>query len=249
MRRILYVWRGFEFYSYTVMLYFGLLAGIIVGNQAAHHLGIEPFRVFIAQLALIPLGIIGARALHAAYYWSTYFKAPRRLLYFHLGGADQFGAYALAIAGSVFVLKSLKLPFLAFWDINILSLLTLMFITRFGCLLNGCCSGRVTHGVWGMKLTNYKGVTCYRIPIQLLEASWTAIVIVSSVLIWPYLGSEGALFCFASASYCIGRIVLDGFREECFRWLGPITVHQGIYSLILMFCCVLLIVIWTKDTL
>jgi len=63
MRRILYVWKGFEFYSYTVMLYFGLLAGIIVGNQAAHHLGIDPFSVFIAQFALIPLGFIGGRAV------------------------------------------------------------------------------------------------------------------------------------------------------------------------------------------
>jgi prolipoprotein diacylglyceryltransferase len=227
------------------MLYFGLLTGIIVGNQAAHHLGIDPFRVFIAQFALIPLGVIGARALHAASYWSTYFKAPRRLLYFHLGGADQFGAYALTIAGSLFVLKLLELPFLAFWDINILSLLTLMFITRFGCLLNGCCSGRVTHSVCAMKLSNYKGVTCYRIPIQLLEASWVVIVIVFSVLICRHFAFQWALFCFASASYCMGRIVLDGFREECVRWLGPITVHQCIYSLLLMFCCVLLIVIWT----
>jgi phosphatidylglycerol---prolipoprotein diacylglyceryl transferase len=245
MRRILYVWKGFEFYSYTVMLYFGLLAGIIVGNQAAHHLGIDPFRVFIAQYALIPLGFIGGRAMFAASCWSAYSKSPGRLLHFNLGGSDQFGAYALTIAGSVLVVNLLKIPFLDFWDINILSLLTLMFVTRFGCLLNGCCSGRVTHSGWGMKLSNHKGVVCYRIPIQLLEAGWTVIVIVSSVLIWPSLGSPGALFCFASASYCIGRIALDGFREECCPWLGPITVHQGIYSLLLVFCCVLLIVIWT----
>ena len=160
MRRILYVWKGFEFYSYTVMLYFGLLAGIVVGNQAAHHLGIDPFRVFIAQFALIPLGFIGGRAVFAASCWSAYSKSPRRLLHFSLGGSDQFGAYALTIAGSVFVVNLLKIPFLAFWDINILSLLTLMFVTRFGCLLNGCCSGRVTHSGWGMKLSNHKGVTC-----------------------------------------------------------------------------------------
>ncbi|MGH7800133.1 MAG: prolipoprotein diacylglyceryl transferase family protein [Thermodesulfobacteriota bacterium] len=123
--------------------------------------------------------------------------------------SNQFGTYAITIAGSALALKLLKIPFLAFWDVNILSLLTLIFITRFGCLLNGCCSGRPTHSAWGIELSNYEGVTCRRVPMQLLEASLVAIVIVFSVSIWPYLPFEGALFCTASASYCIGRIVLD----------------------------------------
>lgn len=220
------------------MLYFGLLAGIILGNLGAHYSGIDPFKAFLAQFALIPIGIIGARAMHAVSYWSVYSTAPRRLLHFHLGGGDQFGTYAFTIAGSVFVLKLMGIQFWTFWDVNIISLLTLMFVTRFGCLLNGCCSGRPTLSRWGIKLSNSKCVKCNRIPVQLLEAGWVAIVITFSLLIWPYVHFEGALFLVASAAYCVGRIFLDGFREDCLRWLGPITVHQGLYSTILVFCCV-----------
>ena len=199
MRRILYVWKGFEFYSYTVMLYFGLLAGILVGNQAAHHLGIDPFTVFIAQFALIPLGFIGGRAVFAASCWSAYSKSPRRLLHFNLGGSDQFGAYALTIAGSVFVVNLLKIPFLAFWDINILSFFINSYVRHPLWMSVERLLLRPRDAQWlGNELSNHKGVTCYRIPIQLLEAGWTAIVIVSSALIWPVprLSRCAFLFCF-----------------------------------------------------
>jgi phosphatidylglycerol---prolipoprotein diacylglyceryl transferase len=241
MRRILFVWKGFEFYSYSVLLYFGLLAGILFGNFGAHYLRMDPFKIFVAQFALIPIGIIGARAIHAVSYWSVYSKALPRLFHFHRGGGDQFGTYVFTFAGSIFLLKLLGIPFWTFWDLNIIALLILMLITRFGCLLNGCCSGRPTSSRWGMKLPNSQGVKCNRVPMQLLEGGWVTIVIIASVFLWPHLNIQGSIFFIASAAYGLGRIVLDGFREDCSRLLGSITVHQCLYGVVMMVCAVSLI--------
>ncbi len=53
MRRILFRWRGVTVWSYPAMLYVGLVAGVVAGNVAAHVVGIDAFRAYVATLVLI----------------------------------------------------------------------------------------------------------------------------------------------------------------------------------------------------
>ncbi len=72
MHPILFQWRGVKVWSYPAFLYFGLCAGIVAGNAAAHAAGTDAFGVFVATLLLIPAALAGSRILYVTAHWSYY---------------------------------------------------------------------------------------------------------------------------------------------------------------------------------
>src|SRR5262252_1173754 len=73
------------------------------------------------------------------------------------GNAAAYGALALMLPLSVPVLSLLGLRLGDFWDAATFTILVGMIFTRLGCLLNGCCAGRVVKQ-WGIRLPNRAGV-------------------------------------------------------------------------------------------
>ena len=232
MRRVLFHFRGRPIHSYPAMLYVGLVAGVVAGNYAAHVAGLDAFRVYAATIALIIPSLAGARLLHVASHWSVYRLDRPRIWNLSEGGMAQYGGLVLGVPLSVPMLAALELPFGAFWDIGSFTMLVGMVFTRFGCLLNGCCSGRPST-MWGsLYLPNRMGICEKRIPTQLLEAGWATVLLVSSVVIWQRLPFPGALFLFVVAGYASGRLVLESTREV--RTAGRrFTIHHAISLLII----------------
>ena len=132
MRPVLFYWRGIPIHSYPAMLYVGLIAGVVVGNIAAHAMGLDAFRVYVATILLIVPAIVGARLLHVVAHWKFYWKNPRRIWDRAEGGYGMYGGLPLALLLAVPVLYALRLPFGAFWDVGILSILTGMIFARVG---------------------------------------------------------------------------------------------------------------------
>jgi prolipoprotein diacylglyceryltransferase len=83
-----------------------------------------------------------------------------------------------------------------------------------------------------MYLPNHEGVWDKRIPTQLLEASWAAMLLLVAVRIWQSLPFHGALFMFAAAGYASGRLLLESTRDGR-RANGRFTVHHAISLLII----------------
>jgi phosphatidylglycerol:prolipoprotein diacylglycerol transferase len=108
-----------------------------------------------------------------------------------------------------------------------------MIFTRVGCLLNGCCAGRPSDSWCALFLPDAGGHWERRMPTQLLEAGWATLLLVSSVLIWPRLPFDGALFLFVSAGYAAGRLGLESMRDGG-RSSGSFTVHHGISVFIIL---------------
>jgi phosphatidylglycerol:prolipoprotein diacylglycerol transferase len=152
------------------MLYIGLVAGIVAGNAAAHAAGIDAFRAYVATCILIVPALIGARLLHVAIHLPLYRQNRGRIWNRNEGGASQYGGYALALPVSVPVLAVLRLPFGAFWDTAMFTILVAMIFGRVGCLLHGCCAGRPCESLLSIYLPNHKGEWEKRIPLQCLEA-------------------------------------------------------------------------------
>lgn len=232
MKRVLFQWNGFVVYSYPVMLYIGLVAGVIVGNYAAHASGVDALRVFVATFVLIIPALAGARLLHVASHWDWYRVNRGEIWNRKQGGAAQYGGLLLAVPLSVPLLAAMKLPFGAFWDIGAVTMLTGMIFTRVGCLMNGCCAGRPSD-VWGsMYLPDYAGVWAKRVPTQILEAAWASVLLAASILLWPRLPFRGALFVFVVAGYACGRLLLESTRDS--RPAGQaFTIHHGISLLLI----------------
>ena len=211
MRPVLLRWRGLTFWAYPTFLYFGLVAGVVAGNAAAHASGLDPFRVFVATFSLIPAALLGARLLYVVCHWTLFRGNLRRIWTRSDGGAAQYGGLLLGIPLSWPVLALLDLPFGAFWDIGAFTILVGMILTRVGCLLNGCCGGRPSP--WGINLPNRAGVWTRRVPTQCLEGSWAATLLAGAILLWGAMPFAGALFAFVVGGYCCGRLVLESLRD------------------------------------
>ena len=214
MRRILFQWRGLTIWSYTALLYVGLVAGVVAGNLAAHTAGIDAFRTFVATMVLIPAALVGARLLYVACHWTLYRENLPRLWSRNDGGAALYGGLPVAFLLSVPLLTVLQLPFGAFWDVATFTILVGMVFGRIGCLMNGCCSGRPSSAWLSMDLPNHMGVRERRIPTQCLEAGWAAVLLACAMTVWRWLPFPGASFLLFLAATASGRLLLESTREQ-----------------------------------
>ena len=213
MRPVLFRWRGFTFWSYPTMLYVGCVLGVVGGNAAAHASGLDAFRVWVATFVLLGVALIGARLLFVATQWSRYRHDLRRIWNRTEGGAAQYGGLLLAVPVSWPLLTVMGVPFGAFWDVGVLTILIGMIFTRVGCQLNGCCAGRPVK-TFGLNLPNHHGIWQRRVPTQAFEAAFASLLLVTAVKVWPQMPFPGALFLFVAGSYAAGRLVLESARER-----------------------------------
>jgi prolipoprotein diacylglyceryltransferase len=214
MRRVLFRWRGITVWSYPAMLYLGLLFGVAAGNVAAHAAGLDALHVWVATILLIIPALIGARLLFVASEWRYYRRHPQKIWARSEGGFMMYGAVPVMLLCSAPLLRVLHIGFGAFWDVSTFTILVGMIFTRAGCLLNGCCGGRETHGWFGVRLPNTHGVWQRRIPTQMLEATSALVLLGVAVSMWGRTPFPGALFLLIILSYAGARLVLELARER-----------------------------------
>jgi phosphatidylglycerol---prolipoprotein diacylglyceryl transferase len=214
MHPVLFKWRGITVWSYPFMLYVGLCLGVLAENIAAHVAGINALRVYVATLILIVPALVGARLLYVAEEWPSYRENPRRIWDRSEGGYIMYGGLPLALLISVPLLRALHLSLPVFWDAATFTILVGMFFGRIGCLLNGCCAGRPSTTWMGFYLPNHNGVWEKRIPTQLLESAWAAVLLAFAAVVWRSLPFPGALFLLVALGYASGRLLMEFARER-----------------------------------
>ncbi len=227
------------------MLYLGLVTGVVAGNAAAHAAGVDAFRVYVAMLILIAAGLAGARLLYVATHWALYRRDRRRIWNRREGGAAQYGGLLVALPLSVPLLRALHLGLGDFWDVAVFTVLILMIFGRIGCLLNGCCAGRLSKSWLSVYLPNHQGVWDWRIPTQCLEAGWGAVLLLCAIAVRKWLPFPGALFLVVAAGYAAGRLGLESTREQK-SGAARFTIHHGISAAMLVLSLVTLTARWPK---
>ena len=208
------------------MLYVGTVVGIWYGHAAAQRMGLDAFRVWLATLMLFSVALLGARLLFVITHWSWYQRDLSRIFDRRQGGAAQYGGLLVAVPISWPLLRVVGVPFGAFWDVAIQTILVAMIFTRVGCLLNGCCAGRPST-ILGVHLPNHHGVWQRRVPTQILEGLFASVLLIVAIVTWPLLPFSGGLFLLVTGLYATGRVPLESARERE-PGEGPFTVHHGI---------------------
>ena len=196
------------------MLYIGLLCGVMAAVTAAGAAGISPLRTYTATILLLIPALAGARLLWIASHWTYYRSHLRDVWNRSQGGFMMYGGLPFALLSSIPLLRALHLNFGRFWDVSAFTILVGMMFTRFGCLCNGCCSGRRTSNWIGVSLPNHQGVWEKRIPNQILEALCAAILLVVALAIWGRMPFPGALFLIVVLGYSGTRFAMEFLRER-----------------------------------
>jgi len=138
---------------YGVMTALGFLAGIWTANRRAARVGIAPEKITDLALWLIVGSLIGARALYVITFWREQFAAnpfPEIFMIQH-GGQVFYGGLIGASLAFILYSRFRKLPLWKGADILAPSVALGYFFGRIGCLLNGCCFGRVCDLPWAIR--------------------------------------------------------------------------------------------------
>jgi phosphatidylglycerol:prolipoprotein diacylglycerol transferase len=154
------------------------------------------------------------------------------------------GGLPLALLLAIPLLPALNLHFGAFWDVAGFTILVGMVVTRVGCLLNGCCSGRPTQSWLGLNLPDHTGVRARRIPTQILEAAWAVLILLAASLTWKWFPFPGGVFLAVMGSYAAGRLVLESTREQTPR--GGITAGHWVSGAMVLSAVATLTALWPK---
>ena len=130
------------------------------------------------------------------------------------------GGVPCMLLASVWLLPAVGVDFWDFWDVSSFCILVGMTVTRFGCLMNGCCCGRPARGPFAVWLPDEWGRWQHRIPMQMLEAAWAVVLLCGAVAFWPRLTVSGSLFLLTVAGYAAGRLALQPLRSYRERFRG-----------------------------
>jgi phosphatidylglycerol---prolipoprotein diacylglyceryl transferase len=187
--------------------------------------------VWAATLLLLPTALLGARLLYVASHFSVYVHEPKRFWRRSEGGLALYGAVPVMLLCSLPILHWMGVPFWRFWDVSVFCILVGMIFARVGCLLNGCCAGRPTQGLLGLRLRDHNGIAVRRIPTQILEAAWAFLLLVAAGVSWRKSSPGGELFLLILGAYALGRIVLQLWRASRPR-VGRVDLQQAISVLV-----------------
>lgn len=172
------------------------------------------------SLIIMITGFVGGRLMHVFYENFEYYQEDyRRILYFWDGGFVFYGGAVLAGLFGVLYLEW-KTPKNTELYLDLVApVISFSYaVGRVGCLLAGCCYGKFCELPWAIS---------GRHPTQLYASFWEAgilCILLGVESISPkhrrphFLGKSGSVFYLWMILHGLGRLVMEGFRED-FR--GP----------------------------
>jgi len=133
--------------SYKIFLCIGIYVAILLSAAVAAGTGISPLRMGAGCLLCAVVGMIGARAYHLALHWRVYrtHRFRQEVWNPERGGWSVFGGL-LILPFSLTLDPLLGIPLPVFWDHMAIGIVCGGAWIRFGCICNGCCAGRESHG-------------------------------------------------------------------------------------------------------
>ncbi len=233
---ILFKLGSFPIRSYDVFLLVGAALGVFIASREARRLGFSKHEIITFDCAVIPaaflLGFLNGWLFDLDFYGVLLrgnFYVPFTLV--------SFGIILGALLTGWFFAKRRKKSIGQTLDLVTLSLPIILFFSRIGCLLNGCCYGRETSGFGGVYLPGAFGVWAYRYPTQIMLLCLDA-----GLFIWlwsvrkrkSYEGSSTLNFLIV---FSIGRLLIDPFRDLPLLF-GVFSLHQ-LASLVILIATVL----------
>jgi len=207
--------------AYGVMLAVGFIVATIVGMYRFREQYRDPNIVLDFVLAAVIGGILGARLFYVLGHWSYFAKNPREIFTGNLQGLVFYGGLILGLGLTMIVGKWRKQRFWNTLDLAGLCVPIALAIGRIGCLLNGCCYGKITSLPWGIRYPTYVqkthqlvNIAGRRHPTQIYELILD--VVLFGLLWWSRdsFEREGTTFWLFVMGYGAIRFFVEFFRDH-----------------------------------
>jgi len=219
----------FTIYSYGLMLAIAFFVAATLARAQAKRQNINPDTIFNFTFTLFISGIIGARLFFVIENLDYYIKEPLEIIMLQHGGLSWFGGLICAIFVGAIILKKQKLGVYKILDLIVPFVALGQSIGRIGCLLNGCCFGRVSEN--GLYFPAHGEVL---IPTQI----YSSLVLIFIFIFLRFLQNRphrsGQIFFSYLFLYSLKRFFIEFWRADNDVILFGLTLFQFIS--IAIFC-------------
>lgn len=209
-------------YSYGVFLAAAYIAALQFGLRRADHAGLNGQRVMDLGILAIITALVGAKLLLFFVDFDRFTSDPAQLMVLLKSGGVFYGGLLLAVPMSWWYIRRHKLPLWTTCDLFAPGIALAQGVGRLGCLLAGCCYGKVTDLPWGITFTSTLAAANVGTPLeialhptQIYEAA-AALLILGALLVgerhWrPF---PGRTFWTYLLLYGTVRLVIEFYRGD-----------------------------------
>lgn len=254
MKSILFHLGPLTIYSYGAVLVMAFVMALVILMKRGPKAGIEKQIIYDIGISAIVGGLFGARVAYVGFHWSEFSGNLLEIWMIHKGGLAFYGSFIGGVITLLIFLKYKKIPFLKVADVMIPAVALGHGIGRLGCLMNGCCYGKLTTCIFGITFPAgslpaiHYGVNHIIHPTQVYESF--LLVILFFVLLWidRHKKFEGQTFVSYVLIYPAIRFCMEYFRgDNPFIVPRILTLYQGISLMIFTAGITLLIILKRKS--
>ena len=142
------------------MVALGFMVGLWTASRRGLLVGVPAEKILDLGPWLILGAIAGARTLYVISYWHEEFSGQplREIFMVQKGGLVFYGGLIGSSLACIIYARVKNLPLWKFADILAPSVALGYFFGRIGCLMNGCCFGRVCELPWAIRFPNQSAI-------------------------------------------------------------------------------------------
>jgi len=216
-------------YSYGVMISLAILVAALAMYYEAPREKIDPEIVLEAIVVGALFGLIGSRLLFVLLNWELFSGRLLTVFFTRFEGLSFYGAFFGGALALFVWSRRRKVNFYKMADFMAPYLALGYAFGRIGCLLNGCCFGKVSAIPWALPAAAADNLL--RHPVQLYAAAGAIVIFIVLKLLRKVRPFTGFNLLILAALYGALRFTTEFFRDEPQTWLGLTTAQQ--FSLLL----------------
>lgn len=155
MLRVIYIDMGnqiYELHTYPLMLGLALCFAIIFLPYTFKKVGLAFDKRIMALISIIIFALLFARGVYFILY-PQQLNSLKQLFEFKAHNFTLYGGILGALLTVLILSKLWDFSLLKWMDHTIIVVSGSLLLSRIGCLLNGCCFGKVTKMPWGIPMT------------------------------------------------------------------------------------------------
>jgi phosphatidylglycerol:prolipoprotein diacylglycerol transferase len=232
-------------HSYGLLIALGIVAAFYITLRKSKKFGVDMDKLSSLFIWVIVAAFVGGKLFFFLEDIDKYVSNPAAIRGAMGGGFVFYGSLIFAIPTIVLWLRKQKIPVRPFLDILAFVGPVVHSFGRVGCLLAGCCHGKVCDSWIGITFSNpdslaaIKNVSLY--PTQLFDIAVNLTILVVIYFIQKKQKFDGQLFLIYLMMYAVGRSIVEIYRGDEARGFildGVVSHSQFIAVCILIICAI-----------
>lgn len=246
--------------TYDIFIFLSIVTGFLLSFKVLKQNGLSLKAILLIYTLITFSFLFGARALNYAIQYKTYSEIGISFFTFRLAYFSLYGGIIFSFLVLLLLIKKLHLDYYDVLDKLSPCFLISFFIMKIGCLLNGCCYGKITDSWFSIPLpikeqarlsqntfasSLFGNISMRVYSAQLMEGIGALLIIIILFLLRKKL-LQGETFLLSAMLFSFLRFIVIFYRQLPYSDFIKLWFYPTIYILIIVYTFRMLIKIHMK---